>query len=72
MENTEQNPRRPSRVPWRFLLARTLRRLPDTLDFFLRCAEQYGDVVDLTFGPRTYLLNNAEDIRHVLEVNHLN
>jgi len=53
-------------------LARLFGRLPDPLGFFLDWATHYGDVVDLTFGPRTYLLNNPEDIRYVLEVNHLN
>ncbi|MBI3797388.1 MAG: cytochrome P450 [Deltaproteobacteria bacterium] len=72
MDQLKQTGHTPRRAPWYLLLARLLRRLPNPLGFFLDCATRYGDVVNLTLGPRTYLLNNPEDIRYVLEVNHLN
>ncbi len=46
--------------------------LPDKLGFLTRCAERYGDIVKLRMGTPTYLLNNPDDIKHVLETNHAN
>jgi len=43
--------------------------LRDKLGFLSRCAAQYGDVVKLHIGEPTFLLNNPNDIRHVLVVN---
>jgi len=43
--------------------------LRDRLGFLSRCAALYGDVVELRIGERTFLLNNAEDVRHVLATN---
>src|SRR5262249_2419840 len=40
--------------------------LRDKLGFLTRSAAQYGDVVRLELGARTYLLTNPDDIRHVL------
>ncbi|WP_342347356.1 cytochrome P450 [uncultured Nitrospira sp.] len=38
----------------------------DRLGFLSRCAAEYGDVVKLKIGETTFLLNNPEDIKHVL------
>jgi cytochrome P450 len=43
--------------------------LRDRLGFLSRCAARYGDVVKLKIGEHVYLLNNAEDIKHVLATN---
>ena len=43
--------------------------LYDKLGFLSRCAAQYGDVIELKIGEQTFLLNNPEDIKHVLIVN---
>ena len=43
--------------------------LRDRLGFLTRCAARYGDVVELRIGERTFLLNNAEDVRYVLATN---
>jgi cytochrome P450 len=72
MDHLQQNKNIPLRAPWYLLVARLLRRLPNPLGFFLDCGTRYGDVVDLSLGSRDYLLNNPEDIRYVLEVNHVN
>jgi len=55
MDHLRQNTPAPLRAPWYLLLARLLRRLPNPLGFFLDCATRYGDVVDLSFGPRVCL-----------------
>jgi cytochrome P450 len=38
----------------------------DPLQFFVRCAGKYGDVVRLRLGKPTLLLTNPDDIGHVL------
>ena len=43
--------------------------LYDKLGFLSRCAATYGDVIKLTIGEPTFLLNNPEDIKHILVVN---
>jgi cytochrome P450 len=43
--------------------------LRDKLGFLSRCAARYGDVVKLQIGEPTFLLNNPDDIRHVLVTN---
>lgn len=43
--------------------------LRDKLGFLSRCAAQYGNAVKLQIGEPTFLLNDPEDIRHVLVVN---
>ena len=43
----------------------------DPLDYLLRCAQEYGDVVALRFGPRrVFLLNNPDDIEEALVTQH--
>ncbi len=41
----------------------------DRLGFLSRCAAEYGDVVRLKIGELTFLLNNPDDIKHVLVTN---
>lgn len=43
--------------------------LLDRLGFLSRCAAEYGDVVKLKIGEPTFLLNNPDDIKHVLVTN---
>ena len=43
--------------------------LYDKLGFLSRCAATYGDVIKLNIGESTFLLNNPEDIKHVLVLN---
>lgn len=43
--------------------------LYDKLGFLSRCAATYGDVINLKIGEPTVLLNNPEDIKHVLVMN---
>jgi len=43
--------------------------LYDKLGFLSRCAAAYGDVTKLDIGEPTYLLNNPEDVKHVLVIN---
>ena len=43
--------------------------LRDRLGFLSRCVAEYGDVVKLKIGETTFLLNNPEDIKHVLVTN---
>jgi cytochrome P450 len=40
--------------------------LRDKLGFLTRCAAEYGDVVRLEIGGRTYLVTSPDDIKHVL------
>lgn len=40
--------------------------LRDKLGFLTRCAAEYGDVVRLRIGGRTYLITSPDDIKHVL------
>ena len=40
--------------------------LRDRLGFLSSCAAEYGDVVKLRIGEPTFLLNNPDDIKHVL------
>lgn len=44
----------------------------DKLGFLLRCSASGADVVPLNIGSRTLLLNNADDIKHVLMSNQSN
>src|SRR5436190_4108009 len=44
----------------------------DKLGFLTRCAREYGGVVRLKLGGTTYLINNPDDIRYVLETNNDN
>ncbi len=43
--------------------------LYDKLGFLSRCAATYGDVIKLRIGEPTFLLNNPDDIKHVLVLN---
>lgn len=62
-------PRGPS---WPVKLGHAFGVLPDKFAYLLRCSNTYGDVVDLSLGGKTYLLNHPDDIEHVLVRNHLN
>src|SRR5262245_37124102 len=44
----------------------------DKLRFLTRCAAGGSSVMRLQLGGPTYLLNNAEDVRHVLVTNQRN
>ena len=45
----------------------------DPLDFFQRAAREYGDYVDVRFGPlRYFFLNDPDAVRRVLVDNHRN
>jgi cytochrome P450 len=44
--------------------------LRDKLGFLVSCAGNHPDVVQLKIGAATFLLNNPEDIGHVLVANH--
>lgn len=68
----DDNSRRPLGPPWYLLLGHLIGLLPDKLGFLQSSTTKYGDVMNLTLGSRTYLLNDPDDIRHVLETNHLN
>ena len=46
--------------------------LRDKLGFLARCAAEYGDVVRLHVGGRTYLVTSPDDIKHVLVSNSAN
>ena len=46
--------------------------LHDKLGFLLKCASTNACVVKLKIGTLTFLLNDPEDIKHVLVTNHLN
>ena len=43
--------------------------LHDKLGFLSTCAANYGDVVLLKIGEPTFLLNNPDDIKHILVAN---
>jgi cytochrome P450 len=43
--------------------------LYDKLGFLSCCAATYGDVIKLRIGEPTFLLNNPDDIKHVLVLN---
>ncbi|MEI8021543.1 MAG: cytochrome P450, partial [Schlesneria sp.] len=60
----------PQGPPTYLRLGHFLRFRSDILGFLLDCTRKYGDIVDLSLGPRTYLLNNPDDIRHVLLSSH--
>ena len=56
--------------PWGYpLLGHLPDFLRDKLGFLSRCAAQYGDVVKLKIGEPTFMLNNPEDIKHLLVLN---
>ncbi|MCP4887569.1 MAG: cytochrome P450 [Planctomycetaceae bacterium] len=46
--------------------------LPRKLQYLQECADRYGKVVRLRLGEPTWLLNNAEDVHHVLIANSSN
>ncbi len=46
--------------------------LSDKLGFLMAAAKKYGEVAPLSIGGKTFLLNNAEDIKHVLVTNSRN
>ena len=63
---TDSMPQGPAGYP---LLGHLPAFLYDKLGFLSRCAATYGDVIKLNIGEPTFLLNNPEDITHVLVVN---
>jgi cytochrome P450 len=64
---SHQKPQTVPSGPWGYpLLGHLPEFLHDRLGFLTRCAAQYGDVVKLKIGEPTFLLNNPEDIKHVL------
>ena len=56
----------PSGLP---VFGNLLSYLPRKLQYLEECADRYGAVVRLHLGEPTWLLNNAEDVHHVLIVN---
>ena len=70
--HTRPQGRRPAGPPWYTLLGHLTETLPDQLGWLRGCPQKYGDVVNLTLVRPTYLLNDPEDLQHVLEKNHLN
>src|SRR5262245_65111398 len=52
-----------TQVPW---------MIGDYLTVIRRCVDRYGDVVRLPFKWPTFFLNDPEDIRHILVINHRN
>ena len=54
------------------LFGNLLSYLPRKLQYLQACADRYGDVVRLRLGEPTWLLNNAEDVHHVLIANSSN
>ena len=69
MERSIKGSRIPLGPPGYPLLGHLPDFLRDKLGFLSRCAAQYGDVVKLKIGKPTFLLNNPEDIKHVLVTN---
>src|SRR5687767_14420154 len=62
----------PPSPPGHFLLGH-LPELRDLLNFYTRCKEEYGDVVQLSLaGWRSYLLSHPDLIETVLVTNHRN
>ena len=56
--------------PWGYpLLGHLPDFLRDKLGFLSCCAAEYGDVVKLKIGEPTFMLNNPEDIKHLLVLN---
>jgi cytochrome P450 len=66
MMNNDSPPKEPSGPKGLPLLGHIPAFLWDRLGFLSRCAAEYGDVVKLKIGELTFLLNNPEDIKHVL------
>lgn len=69
MDSTGLQPGGPRGWP---LLGHAPAFLSDKLGFLARCASVYGPVTALNLGEPTYLLNDADDIRHVLATNAAN
>lgn len=65
-DNKQREPSGPRGYP---ILGHIPPFLWDRLRFLSRCAVEYGDVVKLKIGETTFLLNNPEDIKHVLVTN---
>jgi cytochrome P450 len=63
---TESSSRGPAGYP---LIGHLPPFLYDKLGFLSRCAAIYGDVIKLKIGEPTFLMNNPEDIKHILIVN---
>jgi len=54
----------PTAWPW---LGHVPPYLLDKLGFLQQAARDHGDVVELSLGPRTFLLSNPADLQHVLQ-----
>jgi cytochrome P450 len=70
MSDVGAGSRRPCGPPWHSRLGHFLGWAPDKLGFLRDCTRRYGDVVDLSLAAplqSTYLLNDPEDIGHVLQ-----
>ena len=63
----EHNSQGPAGYPF---IGHLLAFLSDKLGFLSRCAATYGEVIKLKIGgSSTFLINNPEDIKHILIVN---
>ncbi len=62
----EHNSQGPAGYPF---IGHLLAFLSDKLGFLSRCAATYGEVIKLKIGELTFLINNPEDIKHILIVN---
>jgi len=65
-------PIRIPKPPWVHRVRHFLGPRAHKLHFLLDCAQQYGDVVDLSLGMPTYMLNSPDDIKYILETHHQN
>lgn len=63
--DAQTNSHRPIAPPAWPLLGHLPDFLRDRLAFLRKCSTEYGDVVPLRIGEPTYLINNADDVRHV-------
>lgn len=62
--HSDTHPSRPPAWPW---VGHVGPYLCDKLGFLQKTARDFGEVVELDLGPRTFLLSNAADIQHVVQ-----
>ena len=61
----------PPGVPGRWLLGNLPEFRRDMLGFFTRCAREFGDVVQMRFGPRlVHLVSHPDFVEQVLVTEH--